>query len=278
MTLAQRSLEVYKSKLAEEERSSKVQVTPGSLQMKARLRQLDADKAEAKKNIKSNYWLNGQPRPGRYTFTSISATCRKKKASLVSGSINAFRSKMAGGPGSGVKENNTIPIVELPMSKLISIGKRKEFMDKHKPKKECTICLSKIKFVSQKKMIPEKVLKFCNTTEIKDLPIDVVEDSNKDFHVMDGHHRFLAKLHQGSDGIKAKVYDGKPLEEKEKKASIAPSFKRPAIVSSQGIKKNLNMRRNDRGNITSATTPEIKPLYDNRKLLKDYFWANPYLG
>lgn len=80
-------------------------------------------------------------------------------------------------------------------------------MESHRPvKKDEMIPVKKIKYVSQEKFIPVKLNKFKKNPELLDIPIDVLFDKDGFYHVMDGHHRFLAALNLDKIKIKANVY------------------------------------------------------------------------
>jgi len=119
--------------------------------------------------------------------------------------------KTAGGPGSGVQENNTAPI-NMPLTKYVTIMKRTKFMNSKKPfLKNKTIQMSKIKFVGQEKYVPKKLQKFIDAAEkgetwMFEKPIDVTVDPNGDYAVLDGHHRFLIAKHFHKKHIKANIY------------------------------------------------------------------------
>ena len=123
-----------------------------------------------------------------------------------------IREKTAGGPGSGVAEDNTKPISCLPLTEYVTIMKRKTFMESKKPFiKNKTIKLSKIKFVGQKKYIPKKLEKFIKAIKNNESwpfekAIDVTVDKNGDYAVLDGHHRFLVAKHFNKPSIKANIY------------------------------------------------------------------------
>lgn len=118
--------------------------------------------------------------------------------------------KLAGGPGS----NSSKPTKDitknyrgLALSPVMSLGKRKEFMDGHSPAKVAQlIILDKVKYVSQEKYMPSKLRKFRDNPDLLEKPIDVLFDSDGFYHVMDGHHRFLAAKGMDKKKIKANVY------------------------------------------------------------------------
>ena len=133
--------------------------------------------------------------------------------------------KTAGGPGSGVSSDNTAYILEdfsgLKMSPLISIGKRKAFMDANKPiSTDTSISLEKVKYVCQEKYVPKKLSNFLESPDSETKPIDVLIDKDEQYHILDGHHRSLAAIKEGKETIKANIYDGSSLENKEKVGNL----------------------------------------------------------
>lgn len=112
--------------------------------------------------------------------------------------------KHAGGPGSGVTGKNTKPI-GLPTSEYVSVGTRKALLD-NMPFDVKEIPLDHIKKVGQENYVPKKLKKFIRNPALCDLPFDVLGVSDKEYHVIDGHHRFLACRHLGRKTVKVKVY------------------------------------------------------------------------
>lgn len=113
--------------------------------------------------------------------------------------------KIAGGPGSGSSENNTKEIKNMPKSKHVSVGTRKSLLN-NMPFTEEVIYISKITHVSQSKFTPNKLKKMIkNWKFIKDKPIEVLKVGHE-YHVIDGHHRYLAAKELGEKTIKANVY------------------------------------------------------------------------
>jgi hypothetical protein len=241
------------------------------------------DKTKKKKypGPEPGYKLRNQPMAGRYSFVTMNAYNRRTKQSSIqfAAAVN-YLDKVAGGPGSGDPDDNTVLIRELPLSKLISIGKRKEFMDGHKPTyTNYEVPLDKIKFVSQKKMVPKKVMRMLqNKEEVLDKPVDLLVDKNGNYHVMDGHHRYLVAHYDKRKTMKANVWSAKSLE---KSAYIlnpkAMKPKAPAKVTDQGVKKNLRPQFNQMGQMASTTLPQLKPFVDNDKYLSQWFYNNPFL-
>jgi hypothetical protein len=81
-------------------------------------------------------------------------------------------------------------------------------MAERKPDKtDVPIPMSKIMFVGQEKYIPDKMQKFIDNPDLLDTPIDVLIDNDDKYHVMDGHHRFLASMKLKRDTIQANVYE-----------------------------------------------------------------------
>jgi hypothetical protein len=135
---------------------------------------------------------------------------KKKKCPLASKAL-LIRSKMAGGPGSGNGATTSSIIKDFPdmeMSPLLSIGKRGAFLDKNKPfEKEKMIKMDKIKYVIQEKYVPAKVERMRNKSdEVLDIPCDIMIDSKKWYHVLDGHHRFLTAKKKNKHELKCNVY------------------------------------------------------------------------
>ena len=120
--------------------------------------------------------------------------------------------KTAGGPGSGVKGNNTKPI-GMPLTPYITIMKRKAFMNSKEPfVKNRLIEMDDIKFVGQEKYTPAKLnnqVKMALDKNAKDplqFPIDVTLLPSGKYAVLDGHHRFLTARKLKKQNIKANVY------------------------------------------------------------------------
>jgi hypothetical protein len=120
--------------------------------------------------------------------------------------------KAAGGPGSGVKGDNTLAI-GLPMSKYVSVGTRKALLD-NMPYYEDTVPMSQITAVGQEKYVPEKLNRMMNSPEdVLSKPIHLLRIADNDddngsdeYHVIDGHHRYLVARAKGVKEIHAKVY------------------------------------------------------------------------
>lgn len=111
-------------------------------------------------------------------------------------------SKVAkGGPGSGGGETKPI---DMPHSPHISVGGRKGVLE-NMAYFEDVIPMEKITHVGQEKYVPEKLNRMMkNYDEVKDKPIDVLKVGDE-YHVIDGHHRFLAAKAKKADIIMANV-------------------------------------------------------------------------
>lgn len=134
-----------------------------------------------------------------------------------------LRRKVAGGPGSGSNSNTkTKKILDnykgLSLSPITSIGKRSKFMKGSKVvSKDSPIAVSKIKYVIQDKYVPSKVKEIEGHKDL--FTIDVVKDKDSNYHVLDGHHRFLAAKEKGLSKIPANVYkEPKTMSNLSKKA------------------------------------------------------------
>ena len=141
--------------------------------------------------------------------------------------------KFAGGPGSGVKGDNTKPI-DMPLTPYITIMKRKAFMNSKEPfLKNRLIEMDNIKFVGQEKYTPAKLnnqVKMALDKNAKDplqFPIDVTLLPNGDYAVLDGHHRFLTARKLKKSAIKANVYtvtkEDKQPKQQLQKVAFSPS-------------------------------------------------------
>jgi hypothetical protein len=119
-----------------------------------------------------------------------------------------LETKTAGGPGSGIGHNNTSPITERPKSKLVTIGTRKAVMSK-KHSRRHPVELKRIKYVAQDKYVIKKLAWMLeHKDEWKNRPIKVLFDPDERvYHLMDGHHRFLAALRLGMKSLKADVWE-----------------------------------------------------------------------
>jgi hypothetical protein len=119
--------------------------------------------------------------------------------------------KLAGGPGSGVGHDNTLSI-GLPLSQYVSLHRRRAMMDMLADQSYVTeIPLSEITAVSQEKYVPKKLGHFLNLKgedleQVKKKPIDVLQVGAHQYHVMDGHHRYLRSKLSGEKTIVVRVY------------------------------------------------------------------------
>lgn len=159
-------------------------------------------------------------------------------------------SKVAGGPGSGVTGDNAKKIddmLDLETSPIVTIGKRKEFMDNRSPDREkLAVLVEKIKYKGQEKYVPAKLKKFMDAikrgeTWMWDKPVQLLRDSNDDFHILDGHHRVLAAILSGRTLMAADVYTDnvkfKETSTLKKSASLEELFTRgkPDIEENSNI-------------------------------------------
>jgi len=110
-----------------------------------------------------------------------------------------------GGPGSGGQYPTQK--IKMPLSPFISVGTRKGIL-KNMPFEIETVPLSKITHVAQRKFVPFKVKTLCkNPDGISKKPICLLKVPSEDaYHVMDGHHRYLAAMKKGMDSLDAKVW------------------------------------------------------------------------
>jgi hypothetical protein len=118
---------------------------------------------------------------------------------------NDYLTKSAGGPGSGISSDNTM-YIGLPLSEYVSVGTRKALLE-NMSFKEVVVPISKITKVAQEKFVPKKLNEMMeNKREVLLKPIDLLKINNE-YHVVDGHHRFLVALKTGAKNIKARVYE-----------------------------------------------------------------------
>lgn len=118
--------------------------------------------------------------------------------------------KTAGGPGSGVKGDNTLPI-GMKQSPHVSVGTRKALLD-NMPFYEDTVDLDDITAVGQEKYVPAKLNRMIGDPESLKKPIDLLKVTDQktgsvEYHVIDGHHRFLAAKKKGVDKLRARIYE-----------------------------------------------------------------------
>lgn len=110
-----------------------------------------------------------------------------------------------GGPGSGVKYRNTVPI-DMPMSEYISVGTRKG-LTQNSHWDEFEIPLNMITKVGQANYVPSKVNKMMQSRDLlRTKPIDVLWVRGDGYHLVDGHHRFLAAKALNIDALPARVF------------------------------------------------------------------------
>jgi len=152
--------------------------------------------------------------------------------------------KVAGGPGSGVAGRNTAPI-GMPHSPHVSVGTRKGILDNmHWTKK--MVCLKDIKCVGQHKYVPKKLAKMVKEPEIvKELPIDVLQVGEHEYHVIDGHHRYLAAKELGLKEIPARVRK-KAAKTMEKSASVKERLHNFFEIGNPDLKREIaKIKRED---------------------------------
>lgn len=112
---------------------------------------------------------------------------------------------LEGGPGSGVGYKNTAPM-DLPMSDYISVGTRKG-LQSNMDYDEYDIPIKSITKAGQKSYVPGKVNKFLQNRDwIRNKPIDVLWVRGDGYHMIDGHHRYMAASAMNMETLPAKVY------------------------------------------------------------------------
>jgi len=110
-----------------------------------------------------------------------------------------------GGPGSGVAYRNTAPI-NLPKSDYISVGTRKG-LQANMDYDEYDVPLKHITKVGQTAYVPEKVNKFLKNRDwIRTKPIDVLWVRGDGYHMIDGHHRYMAASAMNMETLPARVF------------------------------------------------------------------------
>ena len=110
-----------------------------------------------------------------------------------------------GGAGSGVAHHNTAPI-PLRQSEYVSVGTRKGLMQ-NMDFDEYDIRVQDITKVAQKNYVPDKMTNMMkDRANVLKKPIDVLWVRGDGYHVMDGHHRYLAANALNMDTIPARVY------------------------------------------------------------------------
>ena len=124
----------------------------------------------------------------------------------------AREEKTAGGPGSGVSHNNTSSINMdargVERSDLVSLHTRKRIMKSQSPDKKANVPLSKIGRIAQGKYVISKLSWFMkNKEKWRDKPVKLLWDAeNNTYHLMDGHHRWLAASRLGMESLPAEVW------------------------------------------------------------------------
>jgi hypothetical protein len=118
--------------------------------------------------------------------------------------------KLGGGPGSGVRGDNTLPI-GMKQSEHVSVGTRKALLD-NMPFYEDTVDLDDITAVGQEKYVPAKLNRMVDDPEAIKKPIDLLKVTDPktgsvEYHVIDGHHRFLAAKKKGVAKLRARIYE-----------------------------------------------------------------------
>lgn len=110
-----------------------------------------------------------------------------------------------GGPGSRISGNNT-KLIDMPHSEYVSVGTRKSLLD-NVQSKPSTISMASIVKVGQMKYVPKKLGQMVKDWEkVKAKPIAVLKVGDE-YHVIDGHHRFLAAKQVGEKNINVNVYE-----------------------------------------------------------------------
>ena len=113
--------------------------------------------------------------------------------------------KHAGGPGSGTSENNTQSI-GMPVSEYVTVGTRQGLV-KNAPFFNHIVPLKHIKKVAQEKYVPSKVKSMIKGKgNILQKNIDVLQISPEEYHIIDGHHRYLAAQALGIKELPARVF------------------------------------------------------------------------
>lgn len=124
--------------------------------------------------------------------------------------IEHLKSKMVGkdfiskgGPGSGVGEDNTLPI-NMPHSPYTSVGTRKGMLQNMDYSEE-SVPMDSITHAGQEKYVPKKLEKIMQSWDnVKDKPIELLHVGDE-YHIIDGHHRYLAAKKLGEKHINANV-------------------------------------------------------------------------
>lgn len=151
---------------------------------------------------KGKYIIKGQK-----NLADESTTPKGKWASLAESFFKKpeLTKLVEGGPGSGGQYPTQK--LKMPMSPYVSVGTRKGIL-KNMPFEIQDVDLSRITHVAQTKFVPFKVKRLCkNRDGITKKPVCLLYVPSEDcYHVMDGHHRFLAAQKLGIDQLPAKVW------------------------------------------------------------------------
>ena len=80
-------------------------------------------------------------------------------------------------------------------------------MDSRSPiEKGVKVSHKEIKYKGQDNMVPQKLVRIMlNADEVLQKPVDLIRDSEGDYHILDGHHRALAAILMKRDLV-ANVY------------------------------------------------------------------------
>jgi hypothetical protein len=120
--------------------------------------------------------------------------------------MNHLIPKSAGGPGSGKTRDSTETIDRLEKSPLITIHRRKKIKNHRAPDRTTNVKLSNIKYGAQETYDVEKLgWMLTHFDEWSRDPIDVARVDGE-YHLMDGHHRFLAADRLDETSLPANVW------------------------------------------------------------------------
>lgn len=153
--------------------------------------------------VKQSRGSNWQPARGKDLTsegTKADRSLQTETKDFIKGSIFT-----EGGPGSGGQYPTQK--MKMPLSPFISVGTRKGIL-KNMPFELETVPLSKITHVAQRKFVPFKVKRLCKDADsISKYPICLLKVPSEDgYHIMDGHHRYLAAIKKGIDSLDARVW------------------------------------------------------------------------
>jgi len=169
---------------------------------------------KAKKKILSNMGPDVNNLEATILKEALEPTWKEASAVIVS----------KGGPGSGVGYDNTAPF-KLPQSPHVSVGTRGALLENMDYTND-EIPMDKITHVGQSKYVPFKLTRIMKDYDkVMQTPISVLKVKDE-YHVVDGHHRFLAAKINGESVIKAKVY--------EKAARTFDDYEEPEDVEKGG--------------------------------------------